>query len=134
MCLLVEIQVFVGLAEIARLRARRRRSAMTSLKTMMRTPNIAFLLRYDCAFGGRLVEVAIETIPPRGQRAQLDRDLGIARDDSLDPKRLAFKLFWGRIEVADDQRDRRVGRSLKFGRLEPMVLDGRTELDRIRCL
>ena len=134
MCLLVEIQVFVGLAEIARLRARRRRSSMTSLKTMMRAPNIAFLLRYDDASGGRLVEVAIETIPPRRQRPQLDRDLGIARDDFLDPKRLAFELFRGRIEVADDQRDWRVGRRLQFGRLKPMVLDERTERNRVRCL
>jgi hypothetical protein len=101
---------------------------------MMSAPNIAFLFRYDGAFGGRLVEVAIETIPPLRKRAQLDRDLGIARDDFLDPKRLAFELFRGRIEVADDQSDRRVGRRFQFGRLEPMVLDGRTERDRVRCL
>jgi len=62
----------------------------------MRAPSIAFLLRDYGAFGGRLVEVAIETIPPRRQRAQFDRDLGIARDDFLDPKRLAFELFRGR--------------------------------------
>jgi hypothetical protein len=72
---------------------------MTFPKTMMSAPSITFLFRYDGAIGGRLVEVPIETIPPRGQRAQLDRDLGIARDDFLDPKRLAFELFRGRIEV-----------------------------------
>src|SRR6266480_2782219 len=37
--------------------------------------------------------------PPLRQRAQLDRDLGIARDDFLDPKRLAFELFGSRLRT-----------------------------------
>ena len=69
---------------------------------------LVLLFRHDRALGGRLVEVTVETIPSGGERPEVERDLGIAGHDFLDPERIAFELFGGRIEVADDQRDRRV--------------------------
>jgi len=56
------------------------------------------LFRDDRAFGGRLVKIAKETIAAGRERPQEDRDLGLARHDFLDPKRLAFNFF-GRLRT-----------------------------------
>jgi Recombinase len=45
-----------------------------------------------------------------GERPEVERDLGLAGHDFLDPECIAFEFFRGGIEVADDQRDRRVRR------------------------
>jgi hypothetical protein len=52
------------------------------------------------------------------------------------PEASCFRTLPGRIEDANDERDRRARRAggrLQYGRLEPMVLDVRTERDRVRC-
>jgi hypothetical protein len=54
---------------------------------------LCLLFGYKGALGGCLIEIAVETITSGHKRTQLDGDLGIAGNDLLDPKCLAFKLF-----------------------------------------
>ena len=85
-------------------------------------------LRDHRALRGRRVELAHERIASRGERADVDRRLRLARNHLFAIERMAVELLGRRVLVVDDEPDLHVRRNADFGRHEFVIVERQREL------
>ena len=85
-------------------------------------------MRHHRAWRRGCIELAHERIAAGGQRPDVDRGPGLARDHLLAVQRVAVELLGRRVLVVDDEPYLHVGGDAQFARHEPMFTKGQREL------
>src|SRR6185437_5333354 len=100
-----------------------RPASMTSRKTMMSAPSMAFLFRDHHALGGGFMILADKRVFSGREWPDPHDALRFSRDDLLDLERGAVEFLRRRVVIDDGNDDPLVGRHLDLGGAELVVLD-----------